>query len=147
MQIQSVMFSDNEFIPMQYTCEGEDIIPPLLFLDVPQDAKSLVVIVDDPDAAVGLWTHWVVFNIPPDTHEFSEGEIPPGTQGLSSYKKPEWRGPCPSNDTVHHYRFKLFALDTMLDLDENATREEIETAMSTHVIEEAELTGLYQKTK
>lgn len=147
MQIQSVMFQDNEFIPMQYTCEGENINPPLLFLEVPQEAVSLVLIVDDPDAISGLWTHWVVFNIPPDTHEIGEGSTPPGIEGTTSYAKPGYGGPCPPNEPVHHYRFKLYALDTMLDLDESATREQIETAMSTHVIDEAELIGLYQKTR
>ncbi len=146
MLIQSVMFQDNEFIPMQYTCEGENINPPLLFLEVPQEAQSLVLIVDDPDAVSGLWTHWVVFNIPPDTHEIGENATPPGVEGTTSFGKPGWRGPCPPNEPVHHYRFRLYALDTMLDLDNSATREEVETAMSTHVIDDAELIGLYQKT-
>ena len=147
MKIQSVMFADNELIPMQYTCEGKNTSPPLLFLEVPQDAKSLVLIVDDPDAVSGLWTHWIVFNIPPDTHEFTESAVPPGVEGTTSFGKIGYGGPCPPNEPVHHYKFKLFALDQLLKVDESATREEIETAMSTHVIEDAELVGMYQKTR
>lgn len=147
MQILSVMFQENEFIPMQYTCEGENINPPLLFLDVPQEAKSLVLIVDDPDAVSGLFTHWIVFNIPPDTNNIGENSTPPGVEATTSYGKPGWGGPCPPNEPVHHYQFKLYALDTILDLDNAATREDIDEAMDGHVIDDAELVGLYQKTK
>lgn len=147
MKIVSPMFEDNGEIPQQYTCEGENINPPLIFGEIPENTKSLLLIMDDPDAVSGLWTHWIVANIPPDTKEIPENSTPPGIETVNSSGKPGYMGPCPPNDPVHHYRFQLYALDTELDIKESTTRDELTNMIVDHEIAMAELVGLYQKTR
>ena len=144
MKIISPAFEHNQNIPDKYTCKGENINPPLQFVDVSHNAKSLVLIVDDPDAPVGLWVHWVVFNIPITVSEIAENSKPDGTQGITSFGKAGYGGPCPPSGT-HRYFFKLYALDSTVDLQINADKKAVEEAMKGHVIEQAELIGFFGK--
>ena len=143
MQIQSNAFEQNRPIPRKYACDGENISPPLTFVDVPREAKSLALVVDDPEAVVGTFDHWIVWNLPPDTKELSEGanvEI----QGRNDYGVLRYKGPGPPSGT-HHYRFKAYALDTMLDLPEGASKKELENAMQGHILAKDELIGTFKR--
>lgn len=132
-------------IPKVFSCDGKNIHPPLSVSSVPVEAKSLVIIIDDPDAPAGTFTHWVVWNIPVISKEIIEGVIPAGAiEGINSAQKVGYIGPCPPSGT-HHYIFNLFALDTMLALTAKADKSEIQSAISGHIIETAELTGLYHR--
>jgi hypothetical protein len=145
MKIESPAFSNNQFIPSKYTCEGDNVNPPLRFSEIPQTAKSLVLIVDDPDAPSGTWVHWTVWNISPNTQEITENSVPEGAvEGLTDFGKPGYGGPCPPSG-VHRYFFKLFALDTVLQLENSAKVSELKKAMEGHIIAEAELVGLYER--
>lgn len=142
MRISSSAFEHNTSIPAKYTCQGEDISPPLKIKDIPDKTESLVLIMDDPDAPNGTWDHWVVFNIHP-VNEIKEGESP-GYEGKNSWGKNMYGGPCPPSGT-HRYFFKVYALDCKLTLDPSATKKDVESHMEGHVLESAELIGLYQK--
>lgn len=143
MLIISSAFKNNDFIPAKYTCDGDNINPPLDIDGVPEGAQSLALIVGDPDAPRGTWTHWLVWNIDPKTMEISEKSLPQWViEGKTSFGKPGYGGPCPPSGT-HRYLFKLYALDTALDLTPQADKSELEKAMAGHVLEEAELIGLY----
>lgn len=145
MKLESSSFENNGFIPEKYTCDGQDISPPLTISDVPENAKSLVLIVDDPDAPMGTWDHWILWNIDPKTKEIKEGETPQGAvEGINSFKKYHYGGPCPPFGT-HHYHFKLFALKEKLNLDPNTNKKELEKAMEGLILDEAELIGLYKR--
>jgi len=145
MKLTSPAFNDGDKIPAMYTCDAEDISPPLMITDAPADAKSLALIVDDPDAPVGDWVHWLVWNIKPETAEIAEKSVPMGaTQGTTDFGKPGWGGPCPPSG-VHHYQFKLYALDSMLDLPASAKKADLEKAMGSHTLDSTLLVGLYQK--
>lgn len=145
MTISSPVFSDNGRIPSVYTCDGEDINPALEFHDVPEEAHSLTLIVEDPDSPGKTWVHWVLFNINPHTKILHEDSVPEeAVETVTDFGNKGYGGPCPVNG-IHRYKFKLFALDTLLDLTEDVTREEIEDAMENHIIESAELTGLYTR--
>lgn len=144
MKITSVAFSKNQLISPKYTCDGSNINPPLQFSDVPNNAKSLVLIVDDPDAPVGNWVHWLVFNIPQNINQIDEGASPFGIEGITSFGKAGYGGPCPPSGT-HRYFFKLYALDTLLSLTNRADKKSVEAAMKDHILAQAELTGLYSR--
>lgn len=144
MNLTSPAFNHNGNIPSEYTCDGSDLSPPLSISDVPSDAKSLVLISDDPDAPVGTWDHWVVFNIPPSTKEIPKGTEPQGTPGKNSWGRTGYGGPCPPSGT-HRYFFKLYALDTTLDLPEGSNKKQIESATQGHILAKAELMGLYKR--
>jgi hypothetical protein len=144
MKLTSPAFEDKAMIPSEYTCDGDDISPELSIADVPANAKSLVLICDDPDAPAGTWDHWIVFNIPPATKSIPKGKEPEGTAGKNSWGKTGYGGPCPPSGT-HRYFFKLYALDTLLDLPEGASKADIESAMKDHVLEEAQLMGKYAR--
>ncbi len=145
MKIISSAFAHNQSIPPKYTCDGENINPPFVLSEVPKDAKTLVFIVDDPDAPVGLWVHWTLWNISPDSREISENSKPKGAvEGVTSFGSSGYGGPCPP-DGEHRYFFKIYALDTGLDLPENTCKEELEEAMMGHVLDKAELVGLYSR--
>ena len=143
MKLRTV-FEHNQQIPQPYTCLGPNISPPLQFEDIPEGTKSLVLILEDVDATPKPWTHWLVFNIPPTTLATEQGKIPEGaTEGLANNHSFGYEGPCPRYfQGTHHYWFRVFALDTVLDLPAASEREEIEEAMQGHVIEKAELLGL-----
>ncbi|OGH29433.1 MAG: phosphatidylethanolamine-binding protein [Candidatus Levybacteria bacterium RIFCSPHIGHO2_12_FULL_37_9] len=146
MKILSSAFNHNKRIPAKYTCDGENISPPLQFLEVPESAKSLVLIVDDPDAPSKTWVHWVVFNINPQTAEVKENSVPQsGIEGMTDFGKPGYGGACPPSGT-HRYFFKLYALDTILDLPQSATKQMVEEKMQRNIIDRAELIGLYSRT-
>ena len=144
MKLTSPAFENNGKIPSEYTCDGSDTSPELNIADVPKSAKSLVLINDDPDAPVGTWDHWIVFNIPPNTARISRGEEPAGIGGKNSWGRTGYGGPCPPSG-VHRYFFKLYALDTMLNLKEGATKKDIEKAMQGHIIAKTELMGTYKR--
>lgn len=143
MKLVSTAFGHQQKIPDKYTCKGVNVNPPLQFLEVPENAKSLVLIVDDPDAPAGLFVHWVVFNIDPQTLGIEEDRKPShGTQGMTSFGNTHYGGPCPPSGT-HRYFFKLYALDSLLELTESADKDDVEEEMYGHVIDQAELIGLY----
>ena len=143
-RLSSPAFEHNNRIPDIYTCTGKDINPPLKIQNIPQNTKSLILIMDDPDAPGQTWDHWILFNIPViDTIE--ENSVPDGsTQGRNSWGRNNYGGPCPPSGT-HRYFFKLYALDTSLDLDAGATKHDLESRMDSHVIEKTELIGLFSK--
>jgi Raf kinase inhibitor-like YbhB/YbcL family protein len=144
MKISSSAFADQETIPVKYTCDGDDVIPPLRFDGVPREAVSLALIVDDPDAPIGTWDHWVVWNIPATTAGVKEGETPEGIVGKNSWGKKAWGGPCPP-DREHRYFFKLYALDRELGDLRQPNKAQLEKAMQGHVLAQTELIGTYEK--
>lgn len=145
MRISSTAFKNNSLIPSKYTCEGQGGNPPLEFRDVPEDTKSLVLIVDDPDASMKTWIHWTIWNIDAKTTQIPENSCPKGAvEGITSFGRTGYGGPCPPSGT-HRYFFKLFALDKMLDLSPNSYVRDIERAIEGHIIQKAELIGLYKK--
>lgn len=156
LTLESPVFSDNGEIPAVYTCEGEDIAPPLRWRGVPEGAKSLVLIVDDPDAPDPkapkmTWVHWVLVNIPAKSDGLPEGakskDLPEGTEeGLNDWKRSGYGGPCPPIGR-HRYFHKLYALDTQLEGLKRPTKAQVEQAMKGHVIAKTELIGTYQKRK
>lgn len=140
--ITSSVFEQNGNIPAKYTCEGRDINPPLDIAEIPEKAHSLVLIVDDPDAPGKTWVHWLVWNIPV-THHIKENSVP-GEQGLNDFKRIAWGGPCPPSGT-HRYFFKVYALDTLLELSSKTTKKELEQAMGEHILAFGELVGVYKR--
>ncbi len=145
LKISSPVFENNGNIPAKYTCTGKDVSPPLLIENIPAKAKSLALIVDDPDAPRGTWVHWVLWNISPGTGEIKENSVPPGAvQGVNDFRLREYRGPCPPSGT-HRYFFKVYALDAVLNLSPNSTKEDTEKAMQGHIIGQARIIGLYEK--
>lgn len=145
MKLSSPGFTHNGVIPSKYTCDGADVNPALMIEAVPGEAKSLALIMDDPDAPRGTWVHWVVWNIDPKTTEIGENTVPSGAkQGMNDFRRKEYGGPCPPSGT-HRYYFKVYALDAVLDLDERATKAKLEAAMKDHIIGRCELIGLYSR--
>ena len=144
MQIESPAFVHQQFIPQEYTCQGADISPPLIFRDVPKEAISLVLIVDDPDAPGRIFVHWLAWNIPADAHHLPSGERP-SKQGKNDFGTLRYGGPCPPPGKPHRYFFKLYAIDTLLNLANGASKKELESALDGHVVDQAELIGLFQR--
>lgn len=143
MKIVSPLLKDQGQILPKFTCDGQNITPPLQFVDVPQKTQSLVLIVDDPDAPGGTWVHWVLFNIEPDTTFIDEGKTA-GMDGTNSFGKTGYGGPCPPSGS-HRYFFKLYALDTVLMRKDHPTGAEVEQAMEGHILEQASLVGNYKR--
>ncbi len=151
MKLTSSSFDEGNVIPSLYTCEGKNINPPLEISGIPDETKSLVLIIDDPDVPKnlipsGIFDHWVVFNLPPSTSKIEENTPSIGVQGKNSYGKNEYVGPCPP-DAQHRYFFKLYALNILLDLKEGVTKEDVEKAMEEHIIDHCQLMGIYEKGK
>jgi len=142
MKLTSPDFKNNESIPKKFTCDGQDISPSLAVESIPDAAKSLALIVDDPDAPMGTWVHWVVFDIPV-TSKIEEGGTP-GKPGTNTSGERNYGGPCPPSGT-HRYFFKIYALDTLLNLKEGITKADLEKAMVGHILAQAELIGLYKR--
>lgn len=142
MKLTSPEFKKGAYIPVKFTCEGEDINPALDIEGLPAGTKSMALIVDDPDAPMGTWVHWVVYDIAP-TNCIDENSIP-GTQGINNAGKKEYHGPCPPSGT-HRYYFKAYALDKVLGLREGVSKGELEKAMQGHILGQAELIGLYKR--
>lgn len=143
MQVTSPAFNHGEVIPDRYTCKGANTNPKLVLSDVPASTKSLAIIMDDPDAPGGTWLHWTVWNIDPKTKEIPEG-AKLGVEGLTSAQNIGYHGPCPPPGYPHTYRFKVYALDNIIDLRKGATLSELETAMGGHILAVSELDGRYQ---
>lgn len=149
MKLISSAFKHQGPIPAVYTCDGKDISPPLEIQDVPKEAKVLVLIMDDPDVPKdrrkdGLWVHWVVYNIPPETRHIPENSKPPGIPGVNTKGTNAYQGPCPP-DREHRYFFKLYALKAPLHLKAGAAKSEVEAAMAGLIISEAQLMGTYNR--
>lgn len=144
MKLTSPAFANNGAIPSEFTCDGAGLSPPLSISDIPKNTKSLALISDDPDAPVGTWDHWIVFNIPTSTTLIPKGAEPSGVAGRNSWGKTGYGGPCPPSGT-HRYFFKIYALDTILNLPKGSAKKDLETAMQGHIIEKAELIGLYNR--
>ena len=142
LQITSPVFGHNQTIPKKYTCQGEDINPPLMISGIPEGTKSLALIMDDPDAPGGNWDHWLVYNIMP-TPEIKENSVP-GTQTRNDFGKVDYGGPCPPSGT-HRYFFKLYALDGQLSFKGMPSKRDLEKAMQGHILDNTELVGLYKK--
>lgn len=143
MKLLSPAFNDGGEIPSEYTCDGADVSPSLTFHNIPNNTKSLALIMDDPDAPRGTWVHWLIWNIPPNITGFSKGENITYPLGTNDFGTLTYGGPCPPSGT-HRYFFKLYALDTMLQLKKGANKKQLEDAMSGHIIEEAQLMGTYR---
>jgi Raf kinase inhibitor-like YbhB/YbcL family protein len=146
MKITSSAFQQGGNIPSKFSCDGANTNPPLQISDVPSGAKSLVLIVDDPDAPSGLFTHWIVWNISTQTSAIAEGSAPKGVFGTNDFGKSGYGGPCPPSGT-HRYYFKMFALDQELGLASGAKRSQLDAAMKGHVIAQGELMGRYSRKK
>lgn len=142
--ISSAAFQNEKVIPAKYTCEGDDINPPLDIKEIPEQVKSLALIIDDPDAPRGTWLHWLVWNIPV-THHIQENKVP-GIEGMNDFRKSSYGGPCPPSGT-HRYFFRVYGLDDVINLKRGATRKELELAMQGHIVAYGELMGLYKKSK
>lgn len=146
MRVSSPVFKKGESIPSKYTCEGENTNPQIDISGVPPSAKSLALIMDDPDAPKRTFTHWLVWNVSPEASELAENGVPSGAvQGNNSANKLGYTGPCPPSGT-HRYFFKIYALDAMLDLKSGIGRNELETEIQKHLIEKnEEFFGVYEK--
>jgi len=148
--LTSTAFAEGEPIPSKYTCDGEDISPPLQWRDVPEGTRSFALIADDPDAPRGTWDHWLLYNLPAEARNLPEGvpaeaELSDGSRhGQNSWSRLGYGGPCPPSGT-HRYFFKLYALDTLLELDAGASKERLSQAMEGHVLAEAVLMGVYTR--
>jgi Raf kinase inhibitor-like YbhB/YbcL family protein len=145
MQLTSTAFNQGGAIPQKYTCDGEDISPPLAWTGVPAEAKSLALIVDDPDAPSGDFVHWVLYNLPAITSELPEGVQGAGLDGKNNFNKSGYNGPCPPKGSNHHYNFKLYALDIILDLNPGVTKREVLSAMQGHVLAQGQITATYRR--
>lgn len=144
MALTSPAFNDGESIPKKFTCDGEDISPELDWFGTPEGTVSMALIMDDPDAPVGTWVHWVVYNLPMDLSGMREGMTGVGLDGTNSWNRTGYGGPCPPSGT-HRYYFKLYALDTLLDLDPGAKKDALLAAMEGHILGQAELMGTYSR--
>ena len=149
LQITSTAFSAGETIPRKFTCDGPDVSPKLTWNEPPAKTQSFALIMDDPDAPVGTWVHWVLFDLPADAKELSEGiakqeQLSNGArQGRNDFGKIGYGGPCPPPGKPHRYFYKLYALDSKLNLKAGATKADVERAMKGHVLAQAELMGRY----
>jgi Raf kinase inhibitor-like YbhB/YbcL family protein len=155
MELSTPAFDEGEMIPPRYTCDGVDVNPELNITGVPADAETLVLLVDDPDIPefaaekIGkpVWDHWVLFNIDPEIDTIEEDNAPPDTvEGVNSTGEVGYQGPCPP-DGEHRYFFKLYALDTAINLGQGCTKQDVEHAMNSHILEETELVGRYNRPK
>lgn len=144
--LESSAFTNNEFIPSHYTCEGANISPPLSWQSSVSGVQSYVIILNDPDATIGNWVHWILFNITPSISQLAEGaEVPPSAIcGTNTWGNTGYSGPCPPSG-IHSYVFNLYALDTILPLDSTATSTDLEQAMSNHILEQTTLVARYRR--
>ena len=145
LSVMSPAFENNELIPAKYTCDGDDVNPPLTIEGIPEGTKTLALIVDDPDCPTGTWDHWIVWNIPATTSKIAENTVP-GTEGLNDFRRRSYGGPCPPSGT-HRYFFKVCAIDVKLDLSPTSRKKDVEKAMQGHVLAKGELIGLYRRSR
>jgi Raf kinase inhibitor-like YbhB/YbcL family protein len=151
VQLKSSAFEGGADIPRQFTCDGADISPALHWSAPPKDTQTFALIMDDPDAPGRTWVHWLIYDLPPGSRELPEA-VPPDArlasgahQGRNDFRRPGYGGPCPPSGPAHRYFFKLYALDTKLDLGDGAKRAQVERAMRGHILAEAELMGRYRR--
>jgi len=150
IKMTSPAFEEGGMIPEKYTCDGMDVSPPLAWTSVPEGTETLVLICDDPDAPMGIWVHWILFNLPAAINELPENILPErelengAKQGMNDFRKIGYGGPCPPGGT-HRYFFKLYALDTEIDLEVGATKSVLLKAMEGHVLAEGQLMGRYSR--
>ena len=145
MRLSSSNFSDGQAIPVEFTCQGEGSAPDLAIESVPDSAKSLALTMIDPDSPSGNFVHWLAWNIPADTSAINDGQLPSGSlQGYNDFSQLGYGGPCPAQG-LHHYHFKLYALDISLELAEGAYLKDLENAIYNHIVTQSELIGTYQK--
>jgi Raf kinase inhibitor-like YbhB/YbcL family protein len=145
MTLSSPAFLNGKGIPAKFSCDGEGISPPLTIQGVPKEAKSLALVMDDPDAPAGVWVHWLVWNIDPAIKQIGEGSLPPGAgQGVNSWERRSYGGPCPPSGT-HRYYFRLFALKERLDLPQSANRKDLDGAMQGKIVARCEMFGVYSR--
>ena len=151
MQLTSSAFRAGEPLPVNHTCDGNNVSPSLQWNGAPSGTKSLALIVDDPDAPMGTWVHWVLFNLPANTTDLAE-DVPKGQylpngarQGLNDFKHLGYGGPCPPPGKPHRYFFKLYALSATLDLKPGTTKKEVERSMEKHVLAQGQLMGTYKR--
>ena len=142
LKVSSPAFGDNEFIPQKYTCDGENVSPPLNIEHIPGETKCFAIVMEDPDAPIGIWVHWVVWNIPV-THHIKENKVA-GKEGITDFQTHGYSGPCPPSGT-HHYCFKIYALNQLLDLPVDTSKHLVEKTMSEYIIGYGELVGLYKR--
>jgi len=145
LKIISPVFEGNGNLPLRYTCDGQNINPPLMIEGVPERARSLVLILDDQDAPRGSFVHWIVWNIDPGIKDIKENSVPSGAvEGTNDFKKRKYGGPCPPK-RVHRYAFKLYALDIRLNLEGRSTKADLEKAMKGHILGQVQLITLYKR--
>jgi len=145
LKISSPTFENGGEIAKKYTCDGANVNPPLKIDNVPSNAKSLALVFDDIDAPRGTYVHWILWNIDPNVMEIKENSPPEGAvQGMNDFKKRFYGGPCPPR-RAHKYVFKIYALDTLLDLSPNSTKKDLEKAMEGHIVSRTQLTGVYKR--
>lgn len=145
MKIESPEFTHDSVMPPKFTCDGEDSAPPLRITGVPKKAKTLALVVDDPDAPAGTWVHWTAWNIPAEASLDLDGELPAGAvEGVTSFGNNGYGGPCPPSGT-HRYFFKVYALDIELDLPSETMVDAVMAAMEGHILDKAQLVGLYER--
>ena len=150
LQVQSTAFNEGELIPVQYTCKGKDISPPLEWSGIPENTKSIALIADDPDAPMGTWVHWVLYDLPPTLTSLPEAIASAknpavgGTHGLTDFKRLGYGGPCPPSGT-HRYYFKVYALDAKLALEAGATKAKLLKAMTDHILAQGTMMGKFSK--
>ena len=147
LKVTSPAFENNKSIPSKYGCDGENVNPPVRIENVPAGTRSLAMVFDDQDAPRGTYVHWILWNMDPGIKEIQENSVPPGAvQGLNDFKKNSYGGPCPPT-RPHKYVFKVYALDTVLELSPKSSKAELEKAMEGHRIAQGQLLGVYKREK
>jgi Raf kinase inhibitor-like YbhB/YbcL family protein len=145
LKLSSPAFENGGRIPKKHTCDGENVNPSLKIENVPSNTKSLALVFDDIDAPRGSYVHWILWNLAPDVEEIKANSVPEGVvQGLNDFKKRNYGGPCPPG-RAHKYVFRIYALDTIFNLNPNSTKKDLEKPMEGHIISRAQLTGLYKR--
>jgi Raf kinase inhibitor-like YbhB/YbcL family protein len=143
IEITSNAFTEGDRIPLIYTCDDKNISLPLAWTGVPSNTVSLALIMDDPDAPVGTWVHWVLYNLPPNLTGLEQGKSGSGIEGMNDFKRSGYGGPCPPKGSNHRYYIKLYALDSVLNLKTGATKAQLESAMRGHILAQGQLMGKY----
>ncbi len=150
LTLNSPAFGQRENIPAMYTCQGSDISPPLTWTESPEGTQSYALIMDDPDAPGGVFTHWLIYDIPASVNQLPEGmpiepQVSNGIQGQNDFGRTGYGGPCPPPGGPHRYRFSLYALDQKLNLEQGASKAQLLASMEEHILDRYELTGLFQR--
>jgi Raf kinase inhibitor-like YbhB/YbcL family protein len=151
LSLSSTAFQEGDMIPVKYTCDGQNISPPIMWGELSSKTEAFALIVDDPDAPAGVFTHWVLFNIPGDVHQLEEGiltqeELQNGAlQGKNDFGRIGYDGPCPPHGAIHRYRFTVYALDKSLDLKSGSSKKQLLDAMKGHILAQGQFIGTYRR--